>query len=133
MKSGDKLTVLNTTLVFKIARKGLGAATTGFIQSTTRPDVKTAAVSGWMPNRMKGPGVLDNVKYFHLVQDFARLLRFKLEPSYRDNNGKPLVEHSGRFVASHAVSMIPGIVKVLNRADCIPRRKRWLCFGALPR
>lgn len=108
LKGGDTLTVLNPGMIFKIARKGLGVATTGFIQSAVRPEVKTAAVSGWTPNPMKGPGVLDNIKYFRLVQSFARILRFRLEPSYRDHNGKPLVEHRGRFVASHVVCKIKG-------------------------
>ncbi|KAK3906514.1 hypothetical protein C8A05DRAFT_11753 [Staphylotrichum tortipilum] len=106
LKGGDALAILTPRITFKIAGKGLGVATTGFISSVSRPEVKTAAVSGWMPNPMKGPGVLDNVKYFQLVQDFAQFLEFRLEPSYRDNNGKPLLEHRGRFVASHVFSAI---------------------------
>lgn len=83
-------------------------ATTGFIASVFRPDVKTAATSGWLPNEGRGPHVLDNVKYLKLVGELARVLGFELEASFRDTNGKSLPEHYGRFTASHSVSSMAG-------------------------
>lgn len=90
-------------LTFKIAKENIERATTGLIASATRPLVKTAAVSGWQANPARGQDVLDNRKYLRLVHDMAGILKFTLTRSPRDNNGKPQPEHSGRFVASHAV------------------------------
>ncbi|KAK4152655.1 Serine/threonine-protein phosphatase 6 regulatory ankyrin repeat subunit C [Chaetomidium leptoderma] len=98
---GTRLKVLKPDITFIIAKQGLERATSGFIASATKPDVKVAAVSGWQPNPARGRDVLDSPKYLQLVQDFAGILRFRLIRSQRDNNGKHLPEHSGRFVASH--------------------------------
>ncbi len=102
-KERETLWVLKAEATFKIAKPGLEKATTGFIASATSPGVKTAAVSGWKPNPEKGEHVLDNAKYFRLVKVFAELLNFKLISHQRDNNGKALPEHAGRFVQSHSV------------------------------
>ena len=88
---------------FKIAKQGLERATAGFILSATNPKIKVAAVSGWQGNEARGPNVLETTKYTRLVQDVAEFLKFKLTASHRDNNGKVLDEHRGRFVASHVV------------------------------
>ncbi|KAL2136365.1 hypothetical protein VTI74DRAFT_4197 [Chaetomium olivicolor] len=101
-KDGRKLNVFNPGMVFIIAKDNLERATVGFIVSAIKTDVKTAAVSGWQANKGRGPHVLDNIKYLQLVQEFAKFLKFKLTGCYRDNNGKLLPHHSGRFVASHA-------------------------------
>jgi hypothetical protein len=102
-KDGKRLEVLRQGLRFQTGKDNLERATSGFIVSATNPDVKTAATSGWKPGPQRDPNVLDNVKYTRLVQEFSRLLKFKLIRSQRDNNGKPLPEHNGRFVASHTV------------------------------
>jgi hypothetical protein len=103
-KNGKELNVLKPDATFKIGKENLARATSGFIASATRPEVKTAAASGWQPNPTRGPNVLDNSKYIQLVQELARVLDFELVRSQRDNNGKHMPEHAGRFVASHAVS-----------------------------
>ncbi|KAK4138138.1 hypothetical protein BT67DRAFT_369462, partial [Trichocladium antarcticum] len=100
-KHGETLQVLRPDAAFKIARNGLERATTGFIVSAANPKVKVAAVSGWQPNGARGLNVLDSPKYTGLVQEVAEFLGFKLTSSQRDNNGKILDEHKGRFVASH--------------------------------
>ncbi|KAH6625076.1 hypothetical protein B0J18DRAFT_201635 [Chaetomium sp. MPI-SDFR-AT-0129] len=102
LKEGKTLTILRPSLEFEIARANLEMATTGFIASVSRPEVKTAATSGWLPNERRGPHVLDTVKYLRLVGSLARVLGVELEASFRDTNGKSLLEHNGRFTASHS-------------------------------
>lgn len=102
-KEKEKLAILKPDSSFMVAKANLERATVGYIVSEVQPGVKTVAASGWQANEMRGENVLDNAKYLRLVQDFASVLRFRLIKSPRDNNGKPLPEHSGRFVASHAV------------------------------
>ncbi|KAK4033158.1 Serine/threonine-protein phosphatase 6 regulatory ankyrin repeat subunit C [Parachaetomium inaequale] len=122
-KDGETLNVLRPDLKFKIAKECLERATAGFITSNTRPEVKIAAASGWQPNPSKGSNVLDNPKYLQLVQDFARVIRFKLIRSQRDNNGIHLPEHIGRFVASHTEKklavfwVIAALQAILNTTD----------------
>jgi hypothetical protein len=103
-KKGRDLHLMKPDVTFKIGKENLERATSGFIASATRPEVKTAAASGWQSNPTRGQDVLDNSKYIQLVQELARVLDFELVRSQHDNNGKHLPEHAGRFVASHAVS-----------------------------
>ena len=104
IKQGEILRVLNPNMVFNIAKKGLERSTTGVIASATGQGIKTAAVSGWLPNPGRGPNVLDSSKYFGLVRSFARVLDFRLMRNVlRDLNPEDLPEHDGRFVQSHAV------------------------------
>jgi hypothetical protein len=102
-KDGKSLEVLKTELRFRTGKDSLEMATSGFIVSASHPELKTAATSGWQPNPRRSLNILDNAKYIRLVQEFSRLLKFKLIRSQRDNNGKPPPEHHGRFVASHTV------------------------------
>ena len=91
-------------VVFNIAKNRLEQSATGVIASATRPDIKTAAVSGWICNPERGENVLDNFKYFGLVRAFAEVLNFRLTRNVlRDLNPEDLPEHDGRFVQSHAV------------------------------
>ncbi len=104
IKQGEHLRILKPDIVFQIAKKGLDRSTTGIIASATRPDIKTAAVSGWLPNPGRGQDVLDSLKYFGLVRAFAEVLNFRLTLNVlRDLNPEDLPEHDGRFVQSHAV------------------------------
>lgn len=95
--------IMKPDSVFRVAKANLGRATAGYIVSESCPGLKTAAASGWQANERRGKNVLDNARYLRLVQDLASVLKFRLTKSPRDNNGKPLPEHRGRFVASHAV------------------------------
>lgn len=104
IKQGEILRVLNPDMGFNIAKKGLERSTTGIIASATRPGVKTAAVSGWLPNPAREQNVLDSFKYFGLVRAFAEVLNFRLTRNVlRDLNPEDLPDHDGRFVQSHAV------------------------------
>lgn len=123
--------ILKPDSTFKVAKTNLERATAGYIVSEAKPGVKTAAASGWQVNEMRGGNVLDNAKYLGLVQDFAKVLKFRLIRSARDNNGKPLPEHSGRFVASHAVCEF-GLV-FLVPADRWSRKRSWPYSGSSPR
>lgn len=125
--------MLNPQVTFTIAKQNLERATCGFISSATRPEVKTAAASGWQPNPARGPNVLDNYRYFGLVQDFARLLGFKFNKSLWDNNGKALPGHSGRYVACHAVrgrqtSYVWALP--LHELTSANRKRRWPYSGS---
>jgi hypothetical protein len=123
-KEGAELNVMRPHLTFRIGKENLEKATTGFIASATRPLVKTAAVSGWKANPVRGQDVLDNVKYLRLVRDLAGILKFTLTRSPRDNNGKPRPEHNGRFVSSHAVSP-QTFALARSSADWDIRKKSW--------
>lgn len=102
-KTGKKLVILKPIATFSLDKKCLERATTGVIASLTNPEVKIAASSGWARNRARGSRVLDNRRYTLLVRRVCQLLGFELTCSMRDNNGKPLPEHGGRFHACHAV------------------------------
>jgi hypothetical protein len=79
-------------------------ATVGFIVSAVKPDVKTAAVSGWADNGKGGRNVLDNAKYTQLVKDLAGVLDFDLNKyAFHDNRDISVPEHNGRAAASHTV------------------------------
>lgn len=50
--------------------------------------------------------MLDNVKCVALVKRVADFLGVRPSQFHRDNNGKPLPEHTTRFAASHVVNVL---------------------------
>lgn len=102
-KGGDTISVVKADSVFKVTKSNLEKATVGFIVSALRPEVRTVAVSGWKPDLVQDPNVLDSCKYLALVREVAKLLDFDIPVTQRDNNGVHLPEHHGRFLASHVV------------------------------
>ncbi|KAK4106961.1 hypothetical protein N658DRAFT_413855 [Parathielavia hyrcaniae] len=128
--------VLRPYLRFKPGKDNLERATFGFITSATKTEVKVGATSGWQPNPKRSANVLGNLKYFHVVREVSRLLASTLKQSPRDNSGKPLPEHSGRWAACHveekfaAFWVIAALKAVLNSTDV--RRMCELRDAAIP-
>lgn len=87
--------------------------------SGTKPEVVTAAISGWQASDYRGQNVLDNIKYVKLVQYFSSILEFKMPRSFRDNNDPSLPEHVGRFFACHVVRRIMASRLLLRPRDTI--------------